>query len=331
MKKRTAFIICSLAVQLMTVPAYAAGWDHDMYFSHEKRAIIFDFSEVRLLLPEEWEGRIAIEQTEKEIRFYHDASRLAWMESGKTDASENGLLFALGVAEDYQLPETDSENWYGTVGSGTEGLYYLKKPTAMRGSMGEDSIWNSWSETNCLMPWVTAELIDEADTERTQSGESQIPVDDYTALIEAGGSMMGTVLERETDESTSQTKILLQADDGRKLTFTSCQWTSRLRGECGDYVQLIWLGDLYGQPLIQYMSRTSSRESYDEGIKEARGKVCSLDGDELGIQTALGGTFRLTDQMAVKPDEYTLGSTVRVEYLGERITGYLVRVTELDN
>ena len=58
-------------------------------------------------------------------------------------------------------------------------------------------------------------------------------------------------------------------------------------------------------------------------------KVCSLDGDELEIQTALGGTFRLTDQMAVKPDEYTMGSTVRVEYLGERITGYLVRVTEL--
>ena len=45
MKKRTAFIICSLAVQLMTVSAYAAGWDHDMYFSHEKRAIVFDFSE----------------------------------------------------------------------------------------------------------------------------------------------------------------------------------------------------------------------------------------------------------------------------------------------
>ena len=54
MKKRTAFIICSLAVQLMTVPVYAAGWDHDMYFFHEKRAIVFDFSEVRLQLPEEW-------------------------------------------------------------------------------------------------------------------------------------------------------------------------------------------------------------------------------------------------------------------------------------
>ena len=83
MKKRTAFIICSLAVQLMTVPVYAAGWDHDMYFSHEKRAIVFDFSEVRLQLPEEWEGKIAIEQTEKEIRFYHDASRAAWLKSGK--------------------------------------------------------------------------------------------------------------------------------------------------------------------------------------------------------------------------------------------------------
>ena len=43
--------------------------------------------------------------------------------------------------------------------------------------MEEDSIWDSWSETNCLMPWVTAELIDEADTERIQSGNSQIPVD----------------------------------------------------------------------------------------------------------------------------------------------------------
>ena len=68
MKKRTVFIICSLAVQLMTVSVYAAGWDHDMYFSHEKRAIVFDFSEVRLQLPEEWEGKIAIEQTEKEIQ-----------------------------------------------------------------------------------------------------------------------------------------------------------------------------------------------------------------------------------------------------------------------
>ena len=121
-----------MAVQLMTVSAYAAGWDHDMYFSHEKRAIVFDFSEVRLQLPEEWEGKIAIEQTEKEIRFYHDASRATWLKSGKTDESENGLLFALGVAADYQLPEADSENWYGTVGSGTEGLYYLKRPIAMR-------------------------------------------------------------------------------------------------------------------------------------------------------------------------------------------------------
>ena len=33
--------------------------------------------------------------------------------------------------------------------------------------------------------------------------------------------------------------------------------------------------------------------------------------------------------MFTKPDEYTMDSTVRVEYLGERITGYLVRVTEL--
>ena len=41
--------------------------------------------------------------------------------------------------------------------------------------------------------------------------------------------------------------------------------------------------------------------------------------------------FRLTDQMAVKPDEYTMDSTVCVEYLGERVAAYLVRVTELDN
>ena len=61
---------------------------------------------------------------------------LAWLKSGKTDESENGLLVALGVAADYQLPEADSENWYGAVGSGTEGLYYLKKPTAMRGIHG---------------------------------------------------------------------------------------------------------------------------------------------------------------------------------------------------
>lgn len=80
------------------------------------------------------------------------------------------------------------------------------------------------------MPWVTAELIDETDTERIQSGNSQIPIGDYAALVEAGGSMTGTVLERETDESTSQTKILLQADDGRKLTFTSCQWIEPTMG-----------------------------------------------------------------------------------------------------
>ena len=99
-----------------------------MYFSHEKRAIVFDFSEVRLQLPEEWEGKIAIEQTEKEIRFYHDASRAAWLKSGKTDESENGLLFALGVAADYQLPETDSENWYGTVRK-WDGRFILSEKT----------------------------------------------------------------------------------------------------------------------------------------------------------------------------------------------------------
>lgn len=329
MKRSARRILCGLmAPWMMAVPVCAAGWDYDMSFDQTQKAIVFAFSEVSLQLPDEWEGKIALEQTENELRFYHAASHSAWRKSGKTE-EENGLLFALGTAENGQLPESDAESWYRAIGSGTEGLYYLRKPEQMRGYMEETSIWDEWSELNCLMPWVTAEITGEGNAEKTQTGESQIPVEDYAALVKAGGSMQGTVLERSTDEDTMQTQILLQADDGRELTFTSCQWTGQLAGACGDHVQMTWLGDLYGAPLIQSMNRTSSRDAYDEGIKEVTGKIQSLDGDELEIRTDEGATFRLPDQMAVKPEEYTMDSTVRVEYLGEEDAAYLVRVTEL--
>lgn len=115
MKRSARRILCGLmAPWMMAVPVCAAGWDYDMSFDQTQKAIVFAFSEVSLQLPDEWEGKIALEQTENELRFYHAASHSAWRKSGKTE-EENGLLFALGTAENGQLPESDAESWYRAI------------------------------------------------------------------------------------------------------------------------------------------------------------------------------------------------------------------------
>ena len=99
--KRIAFIV--LLILILAIPSLAeteqpfSPYDYVTGSAGGGRFIYYDFPDVTLYLPAEWEGLFTVERDEFGVAFYHTASHEKYLEEG---LDGGGFLFRLCASED---------------------------------------------------------------------------------------------------------------------------------------------------------------------------------------------------------------------------------------
>ena len=125
--KRIVSILTALL--LAVLPALAepsfSTFDHVIGRAGGGRFIFYDFPDVTLYLPAEWEGLFTVEQDETGAAFYHTASREKYLEEG---FGGGGFLFKLCASADEGFRDLPA---YADLGySENAGLhFYLMLPS----------------------------------------------------------------------------------------------------------------------------------------------------------------------------------------------------------
>ena len=131
---------------------------------------------------------------------------------------------------------------------------------------------------------------------------------EYYAELEAeGGSIKGTLVSKDKYAAEIRT------DDGRNYSFAFCQWTVWYNGDVGDYVQVVYLGDLEGTPQVWSMVETPTEAELADGLHTLSGVVIAEGNDIIYVRTENGGEHRFDVSAFPKPGE---GDYVTIQYKG---------------
>ena len=87
----TAVLSASILAGSMLSQAFAAQMDYTVSVDEANHFIFYDFDEVQVRIPDEWEDSLLVLPEEEKIGFYHKASYEI--------AADTGLLFELQVTE----------------------------------------------------------------------------------------------------------------------------------------------------------------------------------------------------------------------------------------
>ena len=121
----TLLVVLSLAV----LPAVAAEdftpFDYHIMYTANGNYIVYDFPDIMLYIPTEWEDAITVEQTDTGLAFFQTASYDKFLADG---LPEGGFLFKLRSSEDESFRELPEYEYIGF--SENAGLYfYLSLPS----------------------------------------------------------------------------------------------------------------------------------------------------------------------------------------------------------
>ena len=123
--------IAMLIVLLLSIMPAVAGsveftpYDYHVMYTANGKYIVYDFPDVMLYLPIEWEGAITVEQTDTGTAFFQTASYDKFMEDG---LPKGGFLFKLRASEDESFRELPEYEYIGF--SENANLYfYLSLPS----------------------------------------------------------------------------------------------------------------------------------------------------------------------------------------------------------
>lgn len=168
MKRRLTMRWIAAAAAGMTVLSGAAMnvfadvpediWEY-VQLEDEDGNIIYDFKEVEVAVPQDWEGKYEFETFEKldgtgsSVTFYHPASREAH-EKELGYKNEGGVLFSVCYSENYDF--LDVLPSYQIIGSGEKGVYYLMFPTDVQGYVDGGKIWAEWETLTDDYDWIEA-------------------------------------------------------------------------------------------------------------------------------------------------------------------------------
>ena len=140
-------MIALLAVMLIaaTLPAVAqtfSPFDYREQQTINGKYLVYDFPDIELYLPMEWQGRFTVDQREDGISFYQTASYQKFLEEG---LEEGGFLFELRAGEDEAFRELPA---YADLGySENAGLhFYLLLPSDYPAYLGDDGIRAEYDE-----------------------------------------------------------------------------------------------------------------------------------------------------------------------------------------
>ena len=127
MKKLFSILLVAL---MLVAPAFAethdfSPYDHTHGSAGGSRYLYYEFPDILIYLPGDWEGKITVEQTENGVAFYQTASLEKYLEEG---VPGGGFLFMLCASENEDFRELPE---YADLGySENAGLhFYLSLPS----------------------------------------------------------------------------------------------------------------------------------------------------------------------------------------------------------
>ncbi len=127
MKKTFAIL---LAVVLLVLPALAethdfSPYDHSVGWAGGSRYMVYDFPDICLYLPADWDGLFTDVQTDKGISFYQTASYEKFAEK---DLPGGGFLFELCASEGLEFKDLPRFEYLG-YSDNAKLHFYLVLPT----------------------------------------------------------------------------------------------------------------------------------------------------------------------------------------------------------
>jgi len=130
-----------VALLLAVLPALAeeaqfSTYDHAILHTVNGKYVVYEFPDITLFLPSEWEDTMTVEQKEDGITFYQTASLEKWAEKG---FSNGGFLFELCASEDEgfrELPAYKDLGYCDHVGL----FFYLVVPSDYPAYMDDEDI-----------------------------------------------------------------------------------------------------------------------------------------------------------------------------------------------
>ena len=127
--KRLITLLVVLLVSIMPAMAEFTPYDYHIMYTANGNYVVYDFPDIMLYLPIEWEDAITVEQTDTGLAFFQTASYDKFQEDG---LPKGGFLFKLRTSEDESFREFPEYEYIGY--SENAGLYfYLSMPSDYQG------------------------------------------------------------------------------------------------------------------------------------------------------------------------------------------------------
>ena len=123
-------IILLVALLLAIMPAVADSmaftpYDHHVMYTGNGKYIVYEFPDIMLYLPIEWEEAITVEQTDNGVAFFQTASYKRFLEDG---LPKGGFLFKLRTSEDESFRELPEYEYLG-FSENAHLYFYLSMPS----------------------------------------------------------------------------------------------------------------------------------------------------------------------------------------------------------
>ena len=123
--KRLITLLFVLLIAIMPAMAEFTPYDYHIMYTANGNYVVYDFPDVMLYIPIEWEDAITVEQTDNGVAFFQTASYDKFLEDG---LPKGGFLFKLRASEDESFRELPEYEYIGF--SENAGLhFYLSMPS----------------------------------------------------------------------------------------------------------------------------------------------------------------------------------------------------------
>lgn len=241
-------------------------WEFDLAYDEDDNTI-YEFSELEVVIPENWEDRYDVEEADDGLRFYSTAVREYCQR--ENPASLGGELFTLHASQDYGFLEEPQYSYI--IGSSDDYIYYL---TVMQGEAYEPEDAESaddWRDLSDDREWIEEQAF------VTQPGEGIVDTD----------QMEESAQEHADNSEVFVGEYIVPESSDRELT------AEDLEGLDANELQMA-INEIYARHHRKFL--TKSIQEYFESKSWYTGKVEAAKFDESSLSLIEGKNIALMQQ-----------------------------------
>ena len=142
--KRLIILLVILLIAVIPAVAEFTPYDYHIMYTANGNYVVYDFPDIMLYIPIEWEDAITVEQTDTGLAFFQTASYDKFLEDG---LPKGGFLFKLRASEDESFRDLPEYEYIGF--SENAGLhFYLSMPSDYQAYVYDDDIRAEYDAMN---------------------------------------------------------------------------------------------------------------------------------------------------------------------------------------